>query len=194
MGQLLLLGCMISVASTASAQSVAIVLTPIPPVGPMMVNDGQRPPNTRDFPTTKQFASFNTSRALLDQRKKLKLTEEQVNALTALEAVITARNAELVASYDSVFRVYKNSDESIRVARMTAVDVSTLATQRTSVMVTPIKRAMWIASQELIVRHNADVADALALLDDSRRDAAVKLLNAHTREMLTVLPQPPTPG
>ncbi len=197
----IILGCSLLMTLEAMAQSGEVALPPIPAAGTVAVGE------IGPFPTSKDVGAFNAATLLLDKRKKLKLSESQVTALTTLQASLTARNADLVTRYDSLLRDHKATPPTIRAVQASGVISgrvvsvsrgsgsgipSTTPSGGGPVIITETMRGLWDASQELLVRHNADVADAAALLDASQGDEGMKLLDDQTRDMFKRLPQPPT--
>lgn len=146
-----------------------------------------RPNALPKFATTNELQSFNAAEALLKESKKLKLTDEQATALTALRATLYERNADLMVRYDSVRRVYKVPKELENPAQSGGAMPSQEALSALGVQM----RFMVSISEQLMQRRAEQVASCLALVDDSQRDRANKVLEDQTDDMKKAVPQRP---
>jgi hypothetical protein len=59
------------------------------------------------FATAKDLEKFNAADAVLNDQRRLKLTEAQVAQLTSLRATLYEKNADILVRYDSVRRNFK---------------------------------------------------------------------------------------
>ncbi len=146
-----------------------------------------RPNALPKFATTNELQTFNAAEALLKESKKLKLTDEQTTALTALRGTLYERNADLMVRYDSVRRVYKVPKELENPAQSSGAmpsqeEMSALGVQM---------RFMVSVAELLMDRRAEQVAQCLALMDDSQRDRARKVLEDQTDDMKKAVPQRP---
>ncbi|MDZ7631996.1 MAG: hypothetical protein U5K74_11800 [Gemmatimonadaceae bacterium] len=148
-----------------------------------------RPNALPKFATTNELQSFNAAEALLKEGRKLKLTDEQTTQLTALRATLYERNADLMVRYDSVRRNYKIPKELENPnmsggAMPSPEEMSALGVQM---------RFMVSIAEQLMQRRPEQVAACLALVDDSQRDRARKLLDDQTDDLKKAVPQRPNP-
>jgi hypothetical protein len=147
-------------------------------------------------PSTKEFASYSTAAALLDERKGLKITADEVTALTSLQAAITERNSDLVARYDSARRSHSVQTAALSAGdgRKTAVSVSrsteSMPVSQDAPVLTDGLRVMMRVSAELLDRNVRDAKASVALLDAARQEAAAKVLDKQRKDMLKRLPLP----
>ncbi len=139
------------------------------------------------FMSTKDLQEFNAASAILDDRKKLKLTDEQVKMFEALHAKIAERNADLFTRYDSVKREYKVPQPSAG-GTPTESDRQKLAASMQQI------RVMMSATDQLAKRRSADVKESLDLLDESQRARGTKVLDDQTKDMTKKLPKMPGRG
>lgn len=146
-----------------------------------------RPNALPKFATTNELQSFNAAEALLKEAKKLKLTDEQTTALTALRATLYERNADLMVRYDSVRRVYKVPKE----LENPAMSGGAMPSQEEMSALGVQMRFMVTIAEQLMQRRPEQVASCLALVDDSQRDRANKVLEDQTNDMKKAVPQRP---
>lgn len=146
-----------------------------------------RPNALPKFATTKELETFNPADALLRDAQKLKLTESQSEQITALRATLYERNADLMVRYDSVRRVYRvpKSLESPGQSDGTLpsqAELSALGVQM---------RFMVSIAEQLMARRPDQVALCLALVDESQRDRARKVIADQTDDLKKAVPQRP---
>jgi hypothetical protein len=146
-----------------------------------------RPNAIPKFATTNELQSFNAADALLKESKKLKLTEEQTTALTALRATLYERNADLMVRYDSVRRVYKVPKELENPAQAGGA----MPSQEELAALGVQMRFMVSIAEQLMERRPEQVTQCLALVDESQRDRARKVLEDQTDDMKKAVPQRP---
>lgn len=141
---------------------------------------GVRRPNLEAarFPSASELRRFNPAALLVDEKKKLALSDAQITLLTILKQTIVDRNAAFMAHYDSLERAYKpdpvpppygrDKDELNQAKHLRALIDS------------------------LQVRRLLDVADAIAVVtDDNARLVAAQFLMKQEAEFRAKLPQPP---
>jgi hypothetical protein len=146
-----------------------------------------RPNALPKFATTNELQSFNAADALLKESKKLKLTDEQTAALTAMRATLYERNADLMVRYDSVRRVYKVPKELENPAQSGGAMPS-----QEEMSALGVQMRFMVSIAELLMERRADqVAQCLALVDDSQRDRARKVLEDQTDDLKKAVPQRP---
>ena len=139
---------------------------------------GQRAP---EFVQAKDLEKLNVAETFLDEAKKLHLSDAEKERLTTLRTTLAARNADLIARYDSVRKDFKpprmggggmrggfgggmggrgESDQEV-VARDSAMMQM---------------RTMTDLTEELLARRERDVYEALDLIHEAaRRDARDKI-------------------
>ena len=146
-----------------------------------------RPNALPKFATTKELETFNPAEALLKDAQKLKLSEEQTAQIGALRATLYERNADLMVRYDSVRRVYRvpKSLES------PGQSDGTLPSQEEMSALGVQMRFMVSIAEQLMARRPEQVALCLALVDDSQRDRARKVIEDQTDDLKKAVPQRP---
>lgn len=142
------------------------------------------------FATAKELERFNAAEALLNDRKKLKLTDPQVEQLTTLRATLFEKNADLLVRYDSVRRNFNppkaltdNSGPS---------DASAMPSQEEMAKLREQMMAMAAVGDQLLRRRADNMEVCLALVDDTQKDRARRVLDDQTDDMKKVLPQLPS--
>lgn len=132
------------------------------------------------FPPAIDVQKFNPVVYLIDQRKKLSLSDSVVNALHPLQTKIYVRNADLVARYDSVQRIYKpeNANDA---STLKADSVRTRAVQQMIIMNNML--------DSLLSRRQQDDLDALALIpDEKQKQKAAELLDRQDADFAKLFP------
>ncbi|MCC7055291.1 MAG: hypothetical protein IT355_18610 [Gemmatimonadaceae bacterium] len=157
--------------------------------GPISENTGRR--GLPKFATAKELERFNAADALLQDARKLKLTEEQVAQLTTLRATLYERNADLLVRYDSVRRDYhpprslENPNQGGGGEPPSQEEMMHLGDQM---------RAMMAVAEQLMLRRPEQIALCLALVDESQREKANKVLEDQTDDLKDAVPQRPQNG
>lgn len=136
------------------------------------------------FATTNELQAFNAADAVLKDAGKLKLTEAQVNQLTALRGTLYERNADLIVRYDSVRRTFKIPKELENPAQS---DGSMPSQQEMQALGEQMRFMVNIADQ-LMNRRPEQVAQCLALVDDAQRSRATKVLADQTDDLKKATP------
>lgn len=143
-----------------------------------------------EYVKAKELEKYNIAALLLDDAKKLHLTDAQRAQLTTLQVTIAERNAPLLAHYDSLhtnftpprpedFRRRRNEGDDDRDRR----DDPAADSSR-------IKAFMMAeAIDQLITRRGQDTADAMAILSDDARPRAQERIDKQTQEMEERLPR-----
>ena len=132
------------------------------------------------YPGAAEIQKVNPVAMLIDQRKKMPLSDSTVALLTALRSVVYERNSDLMARYDSVQRIYKpeNANDA---SSLKADSVRTRSLQQTLVMNA--------ALDSLMSRRQNDDLDALALItDDKQKKKAADLLDKQDADFAKLLP------
>ena len=132
------------------------------------------------FPPAAEIQKFNPVVYLIDQRKKMSLSDSVVNALHPLQTKIYVRNADLLARYDSVQRIYKpeNANDA---STLKADSVRTRAVQQTIIMNNVL--------DSLMARRQQDDLDALALIpDEKQKQKAAELLDKQDADFAKLFP------
>jgi hypothetical protein len=132
------------------------------------------------YPGAAAIQKFNPVAMLIDQRKKIPLSDSTVALLGALRSVVYERNADLMARYDSVQRIYKpeNANDA---SSLKADSVRTRSLQQTLVMNA--------ALDSMMTRRQNDDLDALALIsDDKQKKKAADLLDKQDADFAKLLP------
>ena len=142
------------------------------------------------FATAKELEKFNAADALLQDQRKLRLTEAQTTQLTMLRASLYEKNADLLVRYDSVRRKYK-PPASLTDARGPA-DEGSLPGPEEMALLRDQMLLMMSVGEQLIQRRPEQVAACLALVDDSQRERATKVLDDQTGELRKQIPESPT--
>ena len=132
------------------------------------------------YPAAAELQKYNPVVFLIDQRKRISLSDSQVTALRPLQTAIYVRNADLLARYDSVQRLYKpenaNDASSLR-----ADSVRTRSLQQTLIMNAVL--------DSLMTRRQNDDLDALALLaDEKQKKKAAELLDKRDGDFAKLMP------
>ena len=142
------------------------------------------------FATAKELEKFNAADALLQDQRKLRLTEAQTAQLTTLRASLYEKNADLLVRYDSVRRNYR-PPASLTDARGPA-DEGSLPGPEEMALLRDQMLLMMSVGEQLIQRRPEQVAACLALVDDSQRERATKVLDDQTGELRKQIPERPT--
>lgn len=166
----------------------ALAMTPalaLSQVGGRRPNDGKpdkyAPTNDLPkYPPVTEIQKFNPVAYLIDQRKKLSLSDSLVNALHPLQTKIYVRNAELTARYDSVQKLYKPEN---------ANDASTLKADSTRTRAVQQTIIMNNVLDSLMERRQQDDLDALALItDEKQKQKAAELLDKQDADFAKLFP------
>ena len=146
---------------------------------------GQMPERNAEvkLPAAKELEKFNPAALLIDKRKKLKLTDEQVTPIKSVESKIYERNGALLAQYDSVRQTIKVPSNSSNGQRDPNDSSMTVYRQQLQVV-------RGIVNQ-LIDRRTQDDADVLALVTDDQRKSAADLLDGQDKDFYKALPEFP---
>jgi hypothetical protein len=139
------------------------------------------------FATTNELQAFNAAEAVLKDAGKLKLTDDQVTQLTALRGTLYERNADLIARYDSVRRNFKIPKE----LEYPSQGSGTMPTQQEMQALGEQMRFMVNITDQLLLRRPEQVAQCLALVDDSQRSRATKVLEEQTDDLKKATPRMP---
>lgn len=150
---------------------------------------GQTPSNRGlpKFATAKELERFNAADALLNERRKLKLTDEQVAQLTTLRATLFERNSDLLVRYDSVrrnFRVPKALEANAPPSTEppTPQELQTLREQML---------AMMDIADSLMARRPEQTASVLALVSEEQKKDAEKELKNQSEDLRKQVPERP---
>lgn len=137
------------------------------------------------YPTAVELQKFNPVALLIDQRKKVALTDSQVTVLRPLLLKIYERNGDLMARYDSVQRLYNP---------LNANDASSLkgdSTRTHALQQTVVMNAVF---DTLMTRRQTDDGDALALLaDEKQKKKAAELLDKQDENFAKLFPEGASP-
>lgn len=152
---------------------------------PIIENTGPRR-GLPKFATAKELERFNAADALLREANKLKLTEDQVTQLTALRATLYERNSDLLVRYDSVRRDYHPPKELENPSQSSG---GTPPTQEEMAHLGEQMRSMMGVAEQLVARRPEQVAQCLALVDESQRERASKVLEDQTDDLKKAVPQ-----
>ena len=140
------------------------------------------------FATAKELERFNAADALLNESRKLKLTDTQVEQLTSLRATLFEQNARLLVRYDSVRRDFKvpkaldGSPSGASAQPPTREEMMALSDQM---------KVMMDVADELVARRAEQVTVCLALLDDSQKGRAADVLKDQGGELRKQVPERP---
>ena len=132
------------------------------------------------YPAAVELQKFNPVVFLIDQRKKMSLSDSQVTRLRPLQSAIYERNADLLARYDSVQRIYKpeNANDA---SNLKADSVRIRSLQQTLIMNSVL--------DSLMMRRQNDDLDALALIaDDKQKKKAAELLDKQDADFARLMP------
>lgn len=139
------------------------------------------------FATAKELERFNAADALLGERKKLNLTDEQVAQLTELRAKLFEANADVLVRYDAVRRDYK-----VPAALEPNASASAQPPSREELAALGERmRAMAAIGDELMARRPEQVAACLALVDETQKKSATKVLKDQTDDLRKQVPELP---
>lgn len=142
------------------------------------------------FATAKELEKFNAADAVLQDQRKLKLTEAQVAQLTTLRSQLFEKNADILVRYDSVRRNYK-PPAALTDPRGPADEGSMPSPEEMSQLRDQMLLMMSLGEQ-LLDRRPEQVAACLALVDDSQRERATKVLDDQTSDLRKQIPERPT--
>lgn len=140
------------------------------------------------FATAKELERFNAADAVLNESRKLKLTEAQVAQFTALRATMFEQNARLLVRYDSVRRDFKVP----KALDGTPSGASAEPPSREEMMaLSDQMKVMMDVADELVARRPEQVAACLALLDDSQKGRAADVLKDQSGDLRKQVPERP---
>jgi hypothetical protein len=142
------------------------------------------------FATAKELEKFNAADALLQDQRKLKLTESQIAQLTSMRATLYEKNADLLVRYDSVRRDYR-PPASLTDTRGPA-DAGALPSQEEMAKLRDQMLLMMTIGEQLMDRRAAQIAECIALVDESQRERATKVLDEQTKELRKQIPERPS--
>jgi hypothetical protein len=152
-------------------------------------------PSIPKFPTAKELEEFNAANVLLKEKKKLKLTDEQLTLVSALQAKLYERNGDLLARYDSVRRDFKpptmpDGPPSGGGPGMPPGQGGRSGAPDDAAMKVTMEqmRVMTDVGQALIVRRPQDAEDCLLILDESQRERGRKILDEQTKDLKKRIP------
>ncbi len=132
------------------------------------------------YPAAAELQKYNPVVLLIDQRKKMPLSDSVVAALHPLQTEIYVRNADLLARYDSVQRIYNplNANDA---SSLKADSARTRSVQQTIIMNAVL--------DSLMSRRQNDDLDALALItDDKQKKKAAELLDKQDADFAKLFP------
>jgi hypothetical protein len=132
------------------------------------------------YPAAAELQKYNPVVVLIDQRKKLSLSDSLVAVLRELRGRIYERNGDLLGSYDSVQKLYKPEN---------ANDASSPAADSARVRALGQTQFMNAILDSLMQRRQADDLDALALIPDAKekKDAA-EMLDKQDADFAKLMP------
>ncbi len=139
------------------------------------------------FATAKELERYNAADALLNERRKLKLTDDQVTQLSTLRGTLFERNADLLVRYDSVrrnFRVPKALEAN-------APSGSAPPTPQEMEVLREQMIAMMQIADSLVARRPEQLATVLALVTDDQKKDAEKELKSQSEELRKQVPERP---
>jgi hypothetical protein len=132
------------------------------------------------YPAAAELQKYNPVALLIDQRKKMSLTDSQVTVMHSLQTKIYERNGYLIARYDSVQRIYNplNANDA---SNLKADSLRTRSLQQVLVMNAVM--------DTLMARRQADDGDALELItDDKAKKKAADLLDKQDASFAKLMP------
>jgi hypothetical protein len=132
------------------------------------------------YPAAAELQRYNPVVYLVDRKKKLSLTDSQVVVLRRLQGKIYERNANFLATYDSVQKIYQpeNANDA---SSLKADSVRMRALGQTSLM-----NAML---DSLMARRQKDDLDAIELLaDDKQKKQAAEMLDKQDSDFAKLMP------
>lgn len=135
------------------------------------------------FPSAGELQRYNPAGLLVDNKKRLSLSDSQVAGLTALRGRIYSRNADLLARYDSARNDYRppNTRDRDTSAAQDSVRRAAMAGDR-------LLRSLLDSLRE---RRNTDVRETLDFVPDAKQHKpAVDLLNHQDADFLDQMPRP----
>lgn len=139
------------------------------------------------FATAKELERFNAADALLNEQRKLKLTDEQVTQLTALRATLFEKNADVLVRYDALRRDFvipkalENNPPSSAVPP-TREELAALGQRM---------RAMIDVFEELKARRPQQDSLVLAVVEASQKERASKALRDQMDDLRKQVPEKP---
>lgn len=137
------------------------------------------------YPSAVELQKFNPVALLIDQRKKVALTDSQVAVLRPLLLKIYERNGDLMARYDSVQRIYNP---------LNANDASSLKGDSTRTRALQQTIVMNAVFDTLMTRRQSDDGDALALIpDEKQKKKAAELLDKQDENFAKLFPEGAAP-
>jgi hypothetical protein len=157
---------------------------------------GERP-RAPEFVKAKDLEKLNVAETLLDEAKKLHLTDAEKAQLTTLRTTLAARNADLIARYDSIrkdFKPPKMGGGGMRGGfggfgggmgggreddREVAARDSAMLQMRT----------MTDLTEELLNRREQDATEALALIHEEARPDGRAKIEEQARNIREKLPR-----
>ena len=139
------------------------------------------------FATAKELERYNAADALLNERRKLKLNDEQVTQLTSLRAMLFERNADLLVRYDSVRRNFKVP----KALEANAPSSSEPPSPQEMQVLREQMLAMMGIADSLMARRPEQVATVLAVVADAQKREAEKQLKDQSEELRKQVPERP---
>lgn len=131
------------------------------------------------YPTVRDIQDHSPASLLLDKRKKLGLADSTVNQLKTLEKTFKDRNGQTVAMYDSVRR-------RVNGALTQNVSEMTPGLQMEDQQNKLGMRNLWT---DLLVRHEKDAQEALAIVPEDKRRDAESLLKSQADDFAQLMPR-----
>jgi hypothetical protein len=132
------------------------------------------------YPTAAELQKYNPVVLLIDQRKKMPLSDTVVATLHPLQTAIYVRNADLLGRYDSVQRIYNP---------LNANDATSLKADSARVRAVQQTIVMNAVLDSLMTRRQNDDLDALALIpDEKQKKKAAELLDKQDADFAKVFP------
>lgn len=141
------------------------------------------------FATAKELERFNAGEALLNEQRKLKLTDEQVAQLTSLRNKLYEENGDVLVRYNAVRRNFK-LPPSLDGTRAPSANDQLPPADELAALSAQMQSMMTIAD-DLFVRRPAQVASCLAVMDDSQRERATRILKDQSDDMRKQVPERP---
>lgn len=139
-------------------------------------------------PTSRDLADLNPASLLVDKKKKASLADSTVTQLKAVAKKIDERNKPFFTAYDSVRKWTIPLTDNVSSRAMK--DLSTTAQQQMSAGSAAEQARMQASLRDLRVmmteyktRHTADVADALAVVPDEKKEAVKALLGQQDADL-----------
>jgi len=137
------------------------------------------------FPTAKKLEELNPAELLIEKQKKLKLADSTVVALGALRQAIFERNSDLMSRYDSLQHAYRPPTQGSREDRGAEPD----STRRQAGLQ---MQQLRVTLDQLSERRRTDMRESLALVPETSREEAAKLLDKQDGKFTDLMPVMPT--